>query len=704
MALERNALPNKLISEKSPYLLQHAYNPVRWYPWGDEAFRRAQVEGKPVFLSIGYSTCHWCHVMERESFDDSGVAQLLNDAFVCIKVDREERPDVDATYMKVCQMMTGGGGWPLTIIMTADKKPFFAATYIPRNNRFGRAGLNQIIPRIKQLWETRRGELVASAEKITKLLSEDARTVQETPPMEALGESTLDEAYLNLEAGFDVTHGGFGIAPKFPSPHTLSFLLRYWSRTRLPKALEMVEKTLNAMRFGGIYDHLASGFHRYATDAAWLVPHFEKMLYDQAMLTIAYTEAYQATGKDAYKQTAQQVIGYVLHSMTDPAGGFYSAEDADSEGEEGRFYVWTAREIRHALSPEEAEVFTAVFNIEETGNFADATTGSTTGQNILHMKEPLEEVASRLRFSPQKLQTLVSEACRKLLAVRRKRTSPSRDDKILTDWNGLTIAALAKASQVFGEIAYAEAAEKAADFILSNLRDAEGGLLHRYRDGEAGIAGFLDDYAFMVWSLIELYEATFEAKYLRDALLLADMMLARFWDRTRSGFYQIAEGQEAPLVRNKEIHDGAYPSGNSVAALNLMRLARITGEPRFEESADQLLQAFSREVSQAPQSYAQLMGALDFAVGPSGEVVIVGDMLAEDAAKMLGALRSKFFPRKVVLFRSSADGSPEIVALAPFTRDMRGKQGQATAFVCQDHLCKAPTTDVQEMLALLDYR
>ena len=700
MTSERDLRPNRLASEKSPYLLQHAYNPVDWYPWGAEAFRKARTEDKPIFLSIGYSTCHWCHVMEKESFEDPEVAEMLNDAFVCIKVDREERPDLDATFMKVCQVISGTGGWPLHTIMTADKKPFFAATYIPKEAKFGRMGLKQIILQIKQLWTAKRNDLAESAEKIAALLREKESRV--TQPIEELAESTLDEAYLKLEENFDKNNGGFGYAPKFPSPHNLSFLLRYWKRTQSGKALEMVEKTLKTMRLGGIYDHLASGFHRYSTDPAWLVPHFEKMLYDQAMLVIAYAEAYQATRKGEYKQTAQQVIGYVLRNMTDETGGFYSAEDADSEGEEGKFYLWTEQEIRQVLSQDEADLIKKFFNVDEEGNFTDPATGKKNGKNILYQRKPLAEMASSLHLSLEDAQPLIYKACQKLFRVRQKRIHPNRDDKILTDWNGLMVAALAKASQVFGESEFATAAKKAADFIIARLRDGEGKLVHRYRKEEADIAGFLDDYAFLIWGLMELYEATFEAKYLKYAIDLADKMLMHFWDITHGGFHQTADYSEAALIRNKEIYDGAYPSGNSVAALDLIRLSRITGETRFEEKTQQLMHAFSVNVARAPHSHTQLMTALDFALGSSSEVVIIGEPQKEDTAKMLQTVRSRFLPRKVVLFRSSHEKYPEITDLAKFTKDMKRKEGKATAFVCRDYVCKAPTTDPHTMLQLLD--
>ena len=417
MPPETGSRTNRLIFEKSPYLLQHSHNPVDWYPWGDEAFQKAREEDKPVFLSIGYSACHWCHVMEKESFEDSEVARMLNDTFVCIKVDREERPDLDATFMKISEAITGTGGWPLHIVMTADKKPFFATTYIPKEKRFGRPGMREIIQHIKMMWTSRRSELIDSAEKITALLRNSEREFEDMRPLEKLPESTLDEGYMRLVEDFDEAHGGFERAPKFPSPHKLCFLLRYWKRTRNDKALHMVEKTLREMRLGGIYDHLGFGFHRYSTDADWLVPHFEKMLYDQAMLVTAYVEAYQATGKEEYEQTAREVISYITQTMTDPLGGFYTAEDADSEGEEGKYYLWTEEEIGEALSPREAELTRRVFNVEERGNF-ESGMGKRNGKNILYLKKPLSDLASDTGFSPTKLQSEIEKIRKKLVVFR----------------------------------------------------------------------------------------------------------------------------------------------------------------------------------------------------------------------------------------------------------------------------------------------
>jgi uncharacterized protein len=610
---------NRLKLEKSPYLLQHASNPVDWYPWGQEAFEKARKEDKPIFLSIGYSTCHWCHVMERESFEDPEVAKLMNEVFVSIKVDREERPDIDSIYMNVCHMMTGSGGWPLTIIMTPDKKPFFAATYIPKGDRYGRIGMLALIPQIRELWESRKEEVLASGEKIANLLLQ----LSSTTPGEELGEATIKKAYEQLSRNFDPRYGGFGSAPKFPTPHQLTFLLRYWKRKGDEGALRMVEKTLQAMSRGGISDHVGFGFHRYSTDSEWLVPHFEKMLYDQAMLAMAYLEAYQATGRDEYGKITQEIFTYVLRDMTAPAGGFYSAEDADSEGEEGKFYLWSEKEIKELLTGEEAEYVRRVFNIKRGGNFSEGLGEERTGRNILYLNKSLPEVASELNIPEERLQRVLEGIRQKLFTKRKTRISPHKDDKVLTDWNGLMIAALAKGAQVFDEPKYASAGSRALDFILTKLRTPEGRLYHRYRGGEAAVPAFLDDYAFLIWGLIELYEATFEPSHLQTALSLNDDLLKHFWDDKNGGFYFIAADNEHLLVRKKEIYDGAVPSGNSVAMLNLLRLARMTANHGLEEKAALIGRTFSQEVIGSPAAYTQLMVAVDFGLGPTHELVIV---------------------------------------------------------------------------------
>jgi len=691
-------MPNRLINETSPYLLQHAHNPVDWYPWGPEAFEKAQRENKPIFLSIGYSTCHWCHVMAHESFEHPEVATLMNEVFISIKVDREERPDIDNVYMSSCQIMTGGGGWPLSIIMTPDKKPFFAATYIPREDRFGLIGMLELIPRIRELWTTQQGEALTLSHRIATALQQ---TSQDTPG-EDLGEATLELTYEQLAQRFDEQYAGFGSAPKFPTPHNLIFLLRYWKRSGNKRALEMVEKTLQAMKRGGIYDHVGFGFHRYSTDSQWLVPHFEKMLYDQATLATAYTEAYQATGKEDYGKTAREIFTYVSRDMRAPEGGFYSAEDADSEGEEGKFYIWTRDEVRQALGNEEADFIARVFNIEKDGNFVEQGTGRRNSVNILHLRKSFGELASSLNLSQHDLHKHLEGIRQKLFAYREKRIHPMKDDKTLTDWNGLMIAALAKGAQAFDEPEYAEAARHAADFILGNMRKSDGRLLHRYRDGQAGIEANLDDYAFLVWGLIELYEAVFDLRYLKVALELTNDMLKHFWDEDGGGLYLTPDDGESLFVRNKEIRDGAIPSGNSVAMLNFLRLGRMTATSDLEEKAAKIGRAFSTSVKQSPLAHTQLMVALDFGIGPCYEVVIAGNSEAEDTKAMFKALRANFLPSKVVLLNPIEEESPEVAQLAEFTKSQSSIGGKATAYVCMNYNCKLPTTDINKMLDLLN--
>jgi hypothetical protein len=688
---------NHLIHEKSPYLLQHAYNVVDWYPWGDEAFEKANRENKPIFLSIGYSTCHWCHVMEKESFEDPEVAALMNDALVSIKVDREERPDLDHLYMTVCQIMTGSGGWPLTIVMTPDKEPFFAATYIPKDNRFGRVGMMELIPRIKATWDSRRGEVLQSAASVTNAL----RHIERETAGRALDQAVLDKAYAELSNRFDATYGGFGHAPKFPTPHNFLFLLRYWKRTAKPEALNMVEKSLQALRLGGVYDQLGFGFHRYSTDREWLVPHFEKMLYDQAMLSLAFMEAHQATGKDIYADTAQEIFHYVLRDMRAPEGAFYSAEDADSEGVEGKFYVWTEEELRKILPNAEADIFLRVFHVEKGGNFKEEATGRNTGANILYLSKPLPEIAADLQIPLLDVKKRLASARVKLFDVREQRVHPHKDDKILTDWNGLMIAALAKGAQVFQDTAYADAAAAAAEFILKRLRNLDGRLLHRYRDGEAGIIAHLDDYAFMVWGLTQLYEATFQVPYLKAALELHEDMLKHFWDARSGGLYFTPDDGENLIIRKKESYDGALPSGNSVAMQNSLRLARFTGRSDLDERAAKIGAAFSKSIAELPSGYTHFLVALDFAMGPSYEVVVVGPPAAPDTMEMLKTLQSRFIPNKVVLFRPSDETTPEISRLAPFTALHTPVDEKATAYVCVGTSCKMPTTDIAQMLRLM---
>ncbi|MCE8422726.1 MAG: thioredoxin domain-containing protein [Candidatus Methanoperedens sp.] len=682
---------NRLIQEKSPYLLQHAHNPVDWFPWGTEAFETARREDKPIFLSIGYSTCHWCHVMEKESFEDDDVAKAMNDAFVNIKVDREERPDLDSIYMTACMTMTGSSGWPLNLILTPDKKPFFASTYIPKESRFGRIGILEIVPKIINIWKQNRSDVIQMAHEVVSAISDSS-----IPEREDLNEDTLHETYGMLLDAFDEMHGGFGDSPKFPTPHNLTFLLRYWHRTGDKMALFMVEKTLSAMRNGGIYDQIGYGFHRYSTDTGWLVPHFEKMLYDQALIAMAYIEAYQATGKEEYSITAKEIFSYVLRDMTSPEGGFYSAEDADSEGEEGKFYLWTEEEIKGAAG-EESEFIKKVFNVDTGGNFGE---GKSTKKNILHLKRRLDEIARKLKTPEAEFYEHLLFLRAKLLSAREKRVHPHKDDKIMTDWNGLMIAALAKGAQAFDEPYYARAAIGAADFIISKMHDKEGFLYHRYRDGENAVKGFLDDYAFFISGLIEIYEATFEVNYLKEAIDLMDYLLINFWDED-GGFYLTANDAENNLVRKKVIYDGATPSGNSVAMLNLLRLGRITADPGFEKKAELIAKHFSGTVAKMPFAFTNFMTALDFAIGPSSEVVIVGDTQGKDTRAMLHALGKAFYPDKVVIFRPAGTGSSEIVRLAGYLKNMSSREGKATAYVCQNYSCKFPTIDIEKMMELL---
>jgi uncharacterized protein YyaL (SSP411 family) len=512
-----DARMNHLISEKSPYLRQHAYNPVDWYPWCDEAFQIAEQHEKPIFLSIGYSSCHWCHVMSRESFEDQAVADLMNEAFVCIKVDREERPDIDQVYMAICQMMTGRGGWPLTIIMSSNKRPFFAATYVPKKGGFGQIGMLELIPRIKDLWTTRRAELLDNADKITESLRQSQSAMQIT---DELGLSTLDNAYSYLANEFDHKNGGFGSSPKFPTPINLLFLMRYWHRIGKNNALNMVVTTLKALRRGGIYDQIGFGFHRYSTDPEWFVPHFEKMLYDQALLILAYIEAYQATADEEFAIIAREVLEYVLRDMRSSEGGFYSSEDADSDGEEGAFYLWTMNELKEVLTKHEYGLVFRIFDIRQSGNF-------DRGKIILRMLSSMEDASTVTGYPLNDLRNEIEKIRKRLFGYRSKRVHPFKDDKILTDWNGLMIVALAKAIQVFGEPEYADAACRAADFILEKMWDRNGCLLHRFREG-AGIQSNLNDYAFFIWGLIELYEALFDLRYLAEALNLNRIMLDQF--------------------------------------------------------------------------------------------------------------------------------------------------------------------------------
>ncbi|HUT39212.1 MAG TPA: thioredoxin domain-containing protein [Methanoregula sp.] len=686
---------NRLIHEKSPYLLQHAGNPVDWYPWGTEAFARAERENKPVFLSIGYATCHWCHVMAHESFEDPVIADLLNKDFISIKVDREERPDIDSIYMSVCQMMTGQGGWPLTVILTPEKKPFFTGTYIPKESRFGMTGLMDLLPRITRSWQERYNDLVASAEEIAAALHQEQQSYDEDIPDISL----LHQGYDELVLRFDAEHGGFGRAPKFPAPHTLLFLLRFWKRTGTTRALTMVEKTLGAMRSGGIFDQVGGGFHRYSTDAQWRVPHFEKMLYDQALLVMAYTEAYQATRNPEFRKTAEDIISYVFRDLTSPEGAFFSAEDADSPGGEGAFYLWTAGETEKILGKDDAIVAARIFGITDAGNYQE--TGTGMGQNILYRTKSIAGLASSSGISKTDSEIRLESIRARLFTAREQRSRPSLDDKILADWNGLFIAALAQAARTFGNEKYLAAARRAMQFVLTRMRTPDGGLLHRYRDGEPAIPAFGDDYAFIIKALLELYESTFEPGFLSSARELNTWFVAHFWDEGQGGFFTIADTAEILLVRKKEIYDGAIPSCNSVAFENLVRLSHLTGDASDELRASELLRCFAAPVHQSPSAHAWFLCALSSAIGPVHDVVIIGERDADDTRAMITILREHYLPCVVIVYRSPEEHDLLLTSLAPFTRDLHAKEGKATAYICTGHSCVMPITEPKRMLELL---
>ncbi|HEX3027729.1 MAG TPA: thioredoxin domain-containing protein, partial [Clostridia bacterium] len=657
--------------------LQHAHNPVNWYPWGNEAFDRAVSEDKPIFLSIGYSTCHWCHVMEHESFEDEEVAQILNENFISIKVDREERPDIDHIYMTVCQMFTGHGGWPLTVFLTPDRKPFYVGTYYPKEDRGRIPGIMTILDKVFYAWKNKREAILETGDQISDSLGVFTSPLEEAPP-----DNTVHEAYLEFKNSFDNKYGGFGRAPKFPSPHNLYFLLRYWYITKEKHALEMVEKNLDSMYKGGIYDHIGFGFCRYSTDEKWLVPHFEKMLYDNALLSIAYLEAYQATQKNRYSEAAEQIFTYILRDMTSPEGGFYSAEDADSEGIEGKFYVWTPEEIKKVLGGKDGEKYCKHYDITPEGNF-EGTNIPNLIENDLNVKE--KEFFGHCR--------------EKLFNYRNERIHPYKDDKILTSWNGLMIAALAIGSRITGKTSYAVAAEKALSFILSKLVRSDGRLLARYRDGESAIPGYTDDYSFLIWGMIELYETTYKPEYLQKALKLNDDLIKYFWDEHHGGLFMYGSDSEQLIARPKEIYDGAMPSGNSVACLNFLRLARLTGNHELEARAYQQFKIFGKSAQHIPMSHAFFLTAFMFSLSKSREVVLVGEMNLQNSGDMLQILRNKFMPFTVSMHYS--DEHRDLEEIAPFIEGYKEVDEKMTAYVCQDYACQAPVNDAGKFSEML---
>jgi uncharacterized protein YyaL (SSP411 family) len=687
---------NRLSQEKSPYLLQHAHNPVDWRPWGASAFEEARKQNKPIFLSIGYSTCHWCHVMERESFENEVIASILNENFICIKVDREERPDVDRIYMTYVQATTGGGGWPMSVWLTPDLKPFVGGTYFPPDDRYGRPGFPTALRRIAEAWSKDRDRIVTSSENVLEQLRKETQF----DPASGLvvSRDTLESGYSVFRRTFDTRRGGFGSAPKFPRPVTHNFLLRYYARTKNEEALDMVVATLHAMAKGGMNDQLGGGFHRYSVDANWFVPHFEKMLYDQAQLAVSYLEAFQITGDRKLADSARHIFDYVLRDMLDPEGGFYSAEDADSvidpakpqEKGEGAFYVWTQAEIESALGQPAAKYFCRHFGVEPGGNVHEDPHGEFTGKNILYQADQDEE--------PEIAGSIAASGA-KLLGLRSKRVRPHLDDKVLTAWNGLMISAFAKGGAILEEPRYTQAARRSADFILGRLYDAKASLLlRRYRQQDAAIPGFLDDYAFFAQGLLDLYEADFHLPYLQAAIRLTEKQLDLFEDKSGGGFFSTAVGDASLVMRMKDDYDGAEPSGNSITACNLLRLAQMTDRKDFRDASDRLLRAFAPRIGAQPVTAPQMLAAYEFSLSKPKQVVLVG---REGLAALLHELNSRFLPHKIVLLVDGEESRKALSAYVPVIETMTEKDGKATAYVCENYACQLPTGDPKKFAELL---
>ena len=683
---EEATVPNALINEKSPYLLQHAYNPVNWYPWGQEALRRAKDEDKPIFLSIGFATCHWCHVMARESFENPQTADILNEHFVCIKVDREERPDLDEIYMKAVQMMAGTGGWPLSVFLTPDLKPFYGGTYFPPEPLHGLPAFNDLLRTIVDSWRAKREQIEQNSDHVIQLVRKTYRHQPQSEAEEALSTDLLDNAYEQLVLQFDSNYGGFGAEvtawsvkkPKFPLPSYLSFLLRYHYRTRDEYALKMVTKTLYEMARGGIFDQLGGGFHRYSTDNRWLVPHFEKMLYDNALLARVYTEAYQVTRDPFFAQVAYQTLEWVLRDMTDPEGGFYSAMDADSEGMEGAFYVWDPEEIKLVLGKEQGETLCRYYGVTRRGNFE-------RNKSVLYQAEAVGEFD----------EDIIRTSAQKLLEARNKRIQPATDDKILTGWNGLMISAFALGYQVFRDTRFLEAATSAARFILGNLRK-DGQLLRRYRDGEASISGTLEDYAYLSAGLLDLYGASFESHWLREAFLLNGGMITLFWDKADGGFVSNRTGEIELAVAIKDAYDGPIPSGNSIAAQNLLRVAALTTDAELKKRAEAIFRAFRATLEESPLEHTQMLCAVEFYLSSPAQVVIASRD-REEAKDFAAESSSPFRPHKVVAFSQPGVTETELPELTPLIKDKVAIQGKPTVYICEDYTCKAPITDLEDL-------
>jgi len=673
---------NRLAKEKSPYLLQHAENPVDWYPWGEEAFAKARTEDKPLFVSIGYATCHWCHVMERESFEDERIAALLNERFVSIKVDREERPDLDDIYMAAVQLLSGQGGWPMSVFLTPDRKPFFGGTYFPPEDRYGRTGFPTLLERVSEAYRTRRGEIESGADQVARRIA----SFSETPPGSGLLTAGLVAGAADaLLRGFDRTYGGFGRAPKFPHSMGIQLLLRQYRRTGDLRFLEAAGVTLDRMAAGGIYDHLGGGFHRYSTDARWLVPHFEKMLYDQALLVPAYLEAFLLTGQAAYRRVVEETLDYVRRDMTSPEGAFYSTEDADSEGAEGLFYTWTPEEIAVELG-EDAALFAAAYGVEPEGNFEE--------RSILHRSATDEALALRFSLPAPEVDGRLERARGRLLASRSRRVRPARDDKVLAGWNGLMISAFARAGSALDEPRFTQAAAAAADFVLARMQH-EGRLRRVYMDGQARVPAYLEDYAALVAAAVDLYEATFETRWLAEGVRLAEILRRDFEDQA-GGFFGTSEEHRDLIVRPKNAQDGSTPSGNSLAAWGLLRLGRLAGRPEFESAGERTLRTFQALLEEAPGAFHQMLLAVDLYAGPRQEIVIAGPAQAEGTRALLRVVRARFLPHAAVAWTAGEDGTPLPLA-SGLTAGKSTVDGRPAAYLCRDFTCGAPITDPEAL-------
>ena len=681
-------MPNRLANETSPYLLQHAENPVDWYPWGEEALSRARDEDRPILLSIGYSACHWCHVMERESFENDDIAALMNEHFVNIKVDREERPDLDAVYMEAVQMLTGSGGWPMTVFLTPEGRPFYGGTYFPPDDRQGMPGFPRLLAAASQAYQTNKSEI----ERVTRQLSEQmGRNGQLPRGFTPLTTEVMHNAYSQLATQFDHLNGGFGNAPKFPQPMTPEFLLRYYRHGFNARALEMVELTLQKMAYGGMYDQVGGGFHRYSTDAYWLVPHFEKMLYDNALLARLYLHAWQITGNPLYRRITEETLDYVLREMTDPAGGFYSAQDADSEGVEGKFFVWTPNELRPLLG-DDADLVMGYYGVTERGNFE--------GSNILNVPRPLADYANQQRVSEDTLSDAIARARATLLEVREQRIHPLLDDKVLTSWNGLMLRAFAEAGAALGRADYIDAARNNAAFLLENMRDANGRLLRTWRNGEAKLLGYLEDYSCLADGLLSLHEATLEPRWLQEAVVLADGMITLFWDDAVGGFYDTGSDHEQLVIRPRDVFDNAQPCGSSVAADVLLRLGVITGYDDYSSRGATPLRALQQLLGRAPAATGHWLAALDFYVSLPREIVIVGPAESDSTQAMLQEINSRFMPNKVAVGMADAANPP--LKDSPLLEQRVMQDGQPTAYVCENYTCQLPVTDPAALAAQLD--